>query len=538
MTSDSFRYLGLAFASADLLFEIDGRGQVGFAAGAGGRLAGHPEAELLNRSWLELFAEDDHALADALVAGLADGERRGPVSLRLARPVDGQPRLGDLSVFRLPQLGQRVSCSLSLSQRTASTRRTEGGLMSRSDFEGMAGSLIDAARIDGVQLELSLVELTGLCRQRAGLSQPEAKAMDRRVAGALRAESYGDAAADLGEQRFAVLRKADGAEDGMARRLSRVLGAAVQPAAHCIPVDEIAAPSRAMRALRYSLDTFLTDGPDKLTGSLSDMVGHSVERTVAQAGAFGALVRDRRFRLVYQPVMSLAAGTVHHHEVLVRFDGDRSPFAMIRMAEELDIIEHLDLAVAQTAIARLRADRARTLCLAVNVSGRTIVSPAFMRALQAELKGGDLRDRLMIEITESSAIDDLRMAQHHIASLQGLGVKVCLDDFGSGASSFAYLQQLSIDVVKIDGSYVRELASSGRDGAMIRHLVGLCHELGVEVVAEMVETQPIEEVLRRSGVDYAQGWLYGQPAAEPAYPELRAAPVPLRRQGAVDSWGR
>jgi len=152
-------------------------------------------------------------------------------------------------------------------------------------------------------------------------------------------------------------------------------------------------------------------------------------------------------------------------------------------------------------------------------------------------KDGALKNRLMFEVTESSAIDDLRLAQRHIATLQGLGLKVCLDDFGSGASSFAYLQQLSIDVVKIDGSYVRELASSGRDGAMIRHLVGLCHELGVEVVAEMVETQAIEDVLRKSGVDYAQGWLYGQPASEPTFPTLAPVQPAIRRRGAVEQWG-
>ena len=536
MTADSFRFLGLAFATADLLFEIDGQGLVRFAAGAGNRIAGHADEALIGRSWLELFAPGDRDLAEALIAGLADGERRGPADVQLAAVVGGGAQLGGLSVFRLPQLAPRISCALNLAQRSAAGRRPDGGLLNRIDFEGVVGSLIEAARIDGMQLELSLVELGGLERHRRNVNPDEAQAIDRRVAGALRAEAYGDAAADLGEERYAVLRRAGDKPDGVARRLSRVLGAVVQPATHSVSVDAISAPSRMMRALRYSLDTFLTDGPGGLEGTLSEVVGNSVERTVAKAGAFGALVQKRQFKLVYQPVISLTNASVHHYEVLVRFESDRSPFAMIRMAEELDIIEHLDLAVADEAVKRLRADRSRSLCLAVNVSGRTIVSPAFIQSVAALAKDGGLRDRLMFEITESSAIDDLRAAQRNISALQALGLKVCLDDFGSGASSFAYLQQLSIDVVKIDGSYVRELASSGRDGAMIRHLVGLCHELGVEVVAEMVETQAIEDVLRQSGVDYAQGWLYGQPTSEPTSPELRpVAPAP-RRRGAVEQW--
>jgi EAL domain-containing protein (putative c-di-GMP-specific phosphodiesterase class I) len=257
---------------------------------------------------------------------------------------------------------------------------------------------------------------------------------------------------------------------------------------------------------------------------------------VAQAGVFSALVQQRQFKLVFQPVISLADGTAHHFETLVRFDGDRSPFALIRMAEELDIIGDLDRAVTEEAAARLRADKTRKLRLAVNVSGRTIVNPEFMDAIKKLAEPGDLAKRLMFEVTESAAIDDLGLAQRHVQALQAMGFQVCLDDFGSGASSFAYLQQLSVDVVKIDGSYVRELTAAGRDDAMIRHLVGLCRELGVSTVAEMVETQQVEDVLRRAGVDFAQGWLYGQPMSVPQTAP-KPAVAPGRRRGATEQWG-
>jgi len=236
-------------------------------------------------------------------------------------------------------------------------------------------------------------------------------------------------------------------------------------------------------------------------------------------------------------VVSLTDGTVHHHEALIRFEGDRSPFAMIRMAEELDIIEDLDIAVAEETVKRLRADKTKLTRLAFNASGRTIVSSTFIEAVERLTKAGDLSDRLIVEITESAAIDDLALARRHIEALQAMGLQVCLDDFGSGAASFAYLQQLPVDVVKIDGAYVRELASSGRDDAMIRHLVSLCRELKVQTVAEMVETQAVEDLLRRSGVDFAQGWLYGQPASEPQA-AVKAVVLPAaRRRGSVEQWG-
>ena len=274
------------------------------------------------------------------------------------------------------------------------------------------------------------------------------------------------------------------------------------------------------------------------------MLDRTVKRTVAEAGAFGDMVRGNRFRLVYQPVVSLADSSVHHYEALVRFDGDRSPFAMIRMAEELDIIEELDLAVAEQAVARIRADPEGALRLAVNVSGRTIISSRFLENITRIAEPGDLADRLIFEVTETAAIDDLALARRHIEALQAMTLQVCLDDFGSGAASFAYLQQLPVDVVKIDGSYVRELTSSGRDDAMIRHLVSLCRELNVATVAEMVETTAVEDMLRRAGVDFAQGWLYGQPVTEPKSPAkptavaAKAAPPAIaRRVGAVEQWG-
>ena len=532
MPADQFRLLGLAFAAADLLFEVDEAGRIAFAAGAGQKITGQDDADLIGRPWSELFDPNDRSVAEALMAGLEDGERRGPVDLQLA----GLERRAALSAFRLPQLAPRLSCALTLSGRAAKEKHG-GGLLGRADFEAMASNLIDVARADGLQLELGLVELGGLDRQRGHLAPDLAAALDRQVSGALRAEAYGAAAADLGDQRFAVLRKKGEPPEAMARRLSRVLGAALEPSAHAVHVDALASPGRMMRALRFSLDKYLADGEPPRAATLSDVVGQSVEKTVAEAGAFGALVRERRFKLVYQPVISLTDGSVHHHEVLVRFDGDRSPFAMIRMAEELDLIEQLDRAIAEEAAAKLRADRAGRLRLATNVSGRTIVSPGFIEGVVALARGGDLTGRLMFEITESAAIDDLPRAQRHIAVLQDLGLKVCLDDFGSGASSFAYLQQLNVDVVKIDGSYVRELASSGRDDAMIRHLVGLCRELKVDTVAEMVETPAIEDVLRRAGVDYAQGWLYGQAAQQPVFPAPRSATATARRRGAVETWG-
>jgi EAL domain-containing protein (putative c-di-GMP-specific phosphodiesterase class I) len=120
-----------------------------------------------------------------------------------------------------------------------------------------------------------------------------------------------------------------------------------------------------------------------------------------------------------------------------------------------------------------------------------------------------------------------------------MGSLVCLDDFGAGSASFAYLQELTLDIVKIDGRYVRELAGNGRDGAMVRRLVELCRDLKIRTVAEMVETLEVEEVVRKAGVDFAQGWLFGKPTdtPQPALKPCTSVKPAARRAGASESWG-
>jgi EAL domain-containing protein (putative c-di-GMP-specific phosphodiesterase class I) len=153
--------------------------------------------------------------------------------------------------------------------------------------------------------------------------------------------------------------------------------------------------------------------------------------------------------------------------------------------------------------------------------------------------------QLLLEVTESAAIDDLTLADRHLQALRAAGCIICLDDFGAGAASLAYLQQLTLDIVKIDGRFIRELQHGGRESTFIRHLVHMCAELGVKTLAEMVENAQAENAVRRAGVDYAQGWLYGAPGDLPVNAEPTPALAPTlapvlpaaRRRGTVDTWG-
>lgn len=542
MTIAARRLLGLAFANADMLLEIESGGVILLALGAAQATLGADEKTLVGRSWRDLVVEADRPMLEALFGGLEDGARRPPLVVRVA----GQPgRAVSFTARRLPENEGRISCAI-LSAPPPQAAGATDGMLGRDGFEAMTKSLMDAAKVTGQQLELAMIEMAGLTDARDGLDPEAAAALERQVAGALRAESHqGSAAAKLGDDRFAILREQGENPATMIKRLSRLMtssvgGPGLDVAAHAVPLES-GSPARLARALRYALDDFIAEGlKDVPPVSLSQAMDRSVRRTLTRAGELGAAVSQRRFTLAYQPVVNIQTGMAHHHEALVRFEDGGSPFSMVRMAEEFDLIGELDQAVVEQVVRQLKGDRTGKLTLAANISGRSIGSEMFVGGLERMIKAdARLKNRLIFEITESAAIDDLDVANRHIQSLRGLGCKVCLDDFGAGAASFAYLQRLKVDIVKIDGRYVRDLASDGRDGALVRHLVQLCKELKVQTVAEMVETPEIEDAVRLAGVDFAQGWLYGRPAdrPEPAIVRETSSPVAARRSGMKEQWG-
>jgi len=536
----SHSLLGLAFASADLLIEITADGAIGVALGASAALSGAAETALVGRAWRDFFDPRDRPLAEALFAGLGEGVRAGPVVVSLATVAGGPERAASLSAFRLPGNRGAISCAL-----TRARPKPHHGLYDKASFENLTALLFDTAKIDGLELELALVEIGGLGPLRTGLGAEAARELDQRLAGVLCALSHGGAAAaELGADRYALVRTPGEAPELLAERIIRLAGLAdaegLTPAADTMALNAETNSNQVLRAIRHALDSYIRDGaPAGGLGTLSEAVSLSVRRAMVEVGALGQAVNERRFRLVFQPVVNLRDGaSLHHHEVLVRFGDNGSPFPMIRMAEELDMIEPLDLAVVEQTIGRLVADA--SLKLAVNISGRTIGSAAFITAVRQMLAANpQARGRLIFELTESAAIEDLAQADRHLQALRGEGCLVCLDDFGAGAASLAYLQQLTLDVVKIDGRYIRDLQHGGRESTFIRHLVRMCAELGVKTLAEMVETVQAEEAVRRAGVDFAQGWLYGAPNDAPGPPAGQKAQVKpaTRRLGAVTNWG-
>jgi EAL domain-containing protein (putative c-di-GMP-specific phosphodiesterase class I) len=252
-------------------------------------------------------------------------------------------------------------------------------------------------------------------------------------------------------------------------------------------------------------------------GAKSASLTGEVKKTVAQVDRFKSAVAAKDFSLVYQPVVDLKTHEVDHYETFVRLGQDASPAEDIHMAEEMDLIQDLDLAVVQAVVQQLLKPANTRLRLAANISARSLMRPAFAERLLTTLRyAQSARGRLIFEITESAALGDLHRASALVKGLRRGGAGICLDGFGSGSASFDYLRAVSVDSVKIDGRYIRELTAPGsRNGVLVRHLSGLCRELKVTSIAQMVETPQTVAALRQVGVDCGQGFLFGRPEPTP-----------------------
>lgn len=233
-----------------------------------------------------------------------------------------------------------------------------------------------------------------------------------------------------------------------------------------------------------------------------------------------ALDRNQ-FALYWQRYTSLhdSDGRVHG-EILLRLieDGGRivPPGAFLPAAERFHIASRIDRWVVNKVTDWMRENRdglAHVATVSINLSGLSVGDPDFQQYVTALLHDNEFdHQKICFEITETAAITNLSGASSFILDLHRFGVRFALDDFGSGAASFGYLRGLPVDYVKIDGQFTRDLENDGVNQATIRCIVDIARMTGKLTVAEFVETEQTERLLREIGVDYSQGYLRHRPA--------------------------
>ncbi|MEO1201502.1 MAG: EAL domain-containing protein, partial [Pseudomonadota bacterium] len=234
-------------------------------------------------------------------------------------------------------------------------------------------------------------------------------------------------------------------------------------------------------------------------------------------------VEDERFELFYQPIIGIDPEGKRrgHFELLLRMrdeDGQLvSPNRFIPAAERYNLMSTLDRWVIRTALKQL-ADTTATgdarYTIAINLSGTSLSEDRFLDFVIQELERHKLPEgAICFEITETAAISDLSRVANFMRTLKSLGCEFSLDDFGSGLSSFTYLKNLPVDYLKIDGQFVANVAEDSVDESMVKAINDVGRALGIETIAERVETQEVFEKLGSLGVGLAQGYYIARPVS-------------------------
>jgi hypothetical protein len=440
------RYLALAFASADLLVEVDAARRIVFAMGSMADGRSDPGRELVGRHAAELVSPADVPALARILSEMTPAKRVGPIEVRL-KTLDGAIRRATICAFALPELAPNISCSIAYLERSASDLAT-GEVLDAAGFRDQVRQLLTAAASRGRDLSLALVEIHGLIEAQRNLAPEPMAALMSQIGGVMASHGIGGAATGLSDSRYAVVQDQGDDLQGLMKALDQLstgAGAGLTVTGQSTLLSAKQDPLHQFRAVRAALDVFLQAGLPRDEASLKRGFTSALEEISRSAGRLGSIVEQRRFDLYYQPVVDLETELATHYEVLVRFDKNATPAAMIKLAEDLEMIESLDSAVVEQAVRRLRSPGSEGLELAVNVSGGALLKDAFLeRLLSATQSDLRLRKRLQLEITETATLHDLDGAARRIAALAEAGFKVSIDDFGAGAASYDYVRSLPV----------------------------------------------------------------------------------------------
>lgn len=249
--------------------------------------------------------------------------------------------------------------------------------------------------------------------------------------------------------------------------------------------------------------------------AVEDLAREQADARVLWRDQIAEALRDNRFELHFQPIVSIATGAVQHLEALLRLRDARRelvyPDRFIPVAEKTGQIRAIDHWVLARAVAVLGADS--RLRLAVNLSAGAMNDASLLPDIERLLAQHRVApERLTFEVTETAAVASLSSATQLMRGIQELGCRFALDDFGTGYASYAYLRRLPVDDVKIDGAFIRDLATNREDRIFVKAITDVAHGMGKRVVAEFVESAEIFAVLKELGVDSAQGYYLGRPS--------------------------
>lgn len=532
LKSERDRFVALAFCWADFLLEVDLDETIVFAGGPWKGLTGLSVDELKGRKLADIVHADDMALMRSLLGVARRQGRIEDVDIRFQGNRSTALPISFAGYF-LEDLGQHFFLAMRVSRNTGAGlapggRVREGGsnLFDADSFADVLGGKLKAAKDAGLEdNQLTLINMAGIEELKGRLDDQQLAELNKTLGVYLRANSVdGDSAAQIDEGKFGLVHANDLDVKSLEAQLAEVArdfdptkkGVTVEAATMQVDADNISEADLA-NGLVYAINRFKDQGAGGLSmRDLSSNLSSLVKDAASKVSTFKATVANKDFHLVFHPIVNVMTGEIHHYEALTRFEPGVSPFEIITMAEETGLIPEFDMAVVEKGLEFLNTiPRNNPTSIAVNISGQSVASDWYVDKLHKILMENKWAEgRLLFEITESAKMEDLERANNFIQRLRKDHYHVSLDDFGAGAASFGYLMRLEVDVVKLDGPVVKDAQLARRGKALLESMATLCKNLGIETIAEMVDSKQGLDFVRKCGITYAQGYLFGKPNAD------------------------
>jgi len=249
-----------------------------------------------------------------------------------------------------------------------------------------------------------------------------------------------------------------------------------------------------------------------------DTALNRMEIEIARVSDLRDALKFDRFVLYWQPILSVDSNRIDRYELLLRLRGNEGklqpPLSFIPAAERFGIMKEIDRWVIRHALQTDldRLGNGSDTSLSINLSGNSLDDESLPQWVNEQISQAKIPpSQICFEVTETAAIRNLSQAQRIIIDLQHRGCRFALDDFGSGLSSFGYLKHLPVDLIKIDGGFVRDMETDEMASAMVSGINGIGHVMGMQTVAECVENESTLALVKSLGVDYVQGYVIGRP---------------------------
>lgn len=528
-STDMVRLSGLYTALAPVVIELDAKDRISYVVGSPGELLGASSADIVGTGFVDYIHDKDIAIWKLIRHKIAKSRHLGPLPIRLKHTAGTRGAFevhvakssvgtGSLLLSLAPYQGH---LSLGENKRPASSLARK---FDKEDFASLAKRLDAFVEESEKSVADALVSLAGI----GSSSETDAETSLWALYSLLHDAASEGAAAKMAEKKRQAFQEGKRQETEIEAKENAVKVAGAVRGAYrkegnetnyvTVAGEDGISEAEAVKAAVYAMKQAANAGQAKTMKALTGGYEKRLETVKNQLRAFKQIVLQERFEVALQPIVNIKSGEVHHFEALARFDSNfygGSPFEFMCFAEDVGVIQEFDLAMTMKVISLLKRTKrlGYNVGAAVNISGRSIQSQAFLRHFFRLLEDcSDIKHLLSFELTESSQIDDLETTNRVLSRIRDFGHQVALDDFGAGAAGLQYLRVLKVDVVKIDGIYIRKGIEEEENRSFLRSMSELCTGLGIKTVGECVENETQRAFLEEIGVTYAQGWLYGKPA--------------------------